>query len=267
MSFLKNLFSKKQQQVQPVPDGVKNPDNTKLLYLLDTFSNHQSEDNHRAVMDEIMTGNAYLLVSSINDDSIHSGWQTADEGETINFSCVLDVDGLKVLAAFTDEVALIEWAKRPTQYTALPATNVIDFCQQNNVDRIVINSDQKNMFVMERDRSHITTTTVEEPTQVMIGALASPLPTEVIDKLKANFSRVDSINEAYQFWQQMGNETSIVLGIRMSYTAENSRIALQNAISNALINVTLEMPLDVMQLNDEWLLSVQDIPGSLFYKR
>lgn len=270
MSFLKKLFTKKETEIpqpQPVVEEKKNPDNTQLLYLLDIYSSNPNSETYGAVMEEIMSGNAFLLLTSREKENTEYGWHTAQEGETLEFNCVFDVEGLSVLAVFTDETALLEWAKRPMHYIALPTGNVIDFCQQNNIDRVVINSDRKNMFVMERDRSHITTRQVEEPTQVLIGVPAKPLPVSVIEKLKANFSRIESIEECYQFWQQMGQESSIVLGIRTSSQTENSRIALQNAVSNALLGAELEVPLDVMTLNDDLLKTVQQIPGSQFYKR
>lgn len=270
MSFLKKLFAKKETEItqpQPIAEEKKNPDNTRLLYLLDIYCSNSNSETYGAVMEEITSGNACLLLTSKERERTEYGWHTAQEGETLEFNCVFEVEGLSVLAAFTDEAALLEWAKQPMHYIALPTANVIDFCQQNNIDRVVINSDQKNMFVMERDRSHITTRSVEEPTNVLIGAPAKPLQISVIEKLKRNFSRIESIDECYQFWQQMGQESSIVLGIRVSSQTENSRIALQNAVSNALLGAELEVPLDVMTLNDDLLKTVQQIPGALFYKR
>ena len=266
MSFFKKLFSKKENTEQAITEEQKNPDNTRLLYLLDIYSKNPSADNYRAVLDVIMSGNAYLLLQSVNEGQNNVGWRTLEVGAEINFNCVFNLEGLLVLAAFTDEAAMVEWAKQPVEYTMLPTSAVIDFCKQNNIDRIVINSDQKNMFVMERDRSHITTTKIEEETQVLIGAPAKPLSAAIIDKLKDNFDRIPAIEEAYQFLQQRGEEQSIVIGIRMSAQSENARIALQNAISNALEGEELEIPLDVMMVSDDWLTSLQGIPGSLFYK-
>lgn len=266
MSFLKKLFGKTDSK--PAKATEKEPDNTKLLFLLDTYAQHPSQENYKAVIDEVAEGACFLLLPSVNDRENSAGWNTLDTGATLKLTSVYNLDGLTVLGAFTDEAALLNWAKQQTQYTAMKTQDLIDFCQQNKIDRIVINSDQKNMFVLERNRQNITTRTIQEETKVLVGTPTNPLRKTVIDKLVENFRKVDTIDEAYQYAQSMNGETSIVLGIKMSVVSDNSREALHYALNNALADEKFEMPLDIMILETaDWLETVRGIENSLFYKR
>lgn len=267
MNFLKKLFGSSDKRETEIKES-KNPDNTRLTYLLDIYGQHPSNENYRALLEEITNGNSFLLLPSANDNANTNGWQTAEVGTTLNLASVFNMDGLKVLGAFSDETALVKWAKQATQYTAIKTQDLVDFCKQNSIDRIVINSDQKNMFVLERNRGNITSRTIQEETKVLVGTPIKPLPKEAIDLLIKNFKKVDTIQEAYQYAQKMNDETSLVLGIKMSVVSDNSRAALHNALNDSLNGVDIGMPIDIMLLEDEgWLNTVRNIQNSLFYKR
>jgi hypothetical protein len=266
MNFLKRLFGGSRPQTINVEN--RNPDNTRLRYLLDIYGQHPSKENYKAVLDEITTGNSFLLLPSVNENGNSNGWQTAQVGTTLNLASIFNLDGLKVLGAFSDEIALIKWTNRETQYTAIKTQDLVDFCKQNNVDRIVINSDQKNMFVLERNRENITSRTIQEETKVLVGTPIQPLPQNLIELLIKNFKKVDTIEEAYQYAQKMNDETSLVLGIKMTVVSDNSRAALHNALNDSLNGADLGIPIDIMLLEDEgWLNTVRNIENSLFYRR
>jgi hypothetical protein len=266
MNFLKKLFGKSDEVPETKPAG--NPENSKLHYLLDIWVQHPSTENYRAVVQELMEGNSFLLLPTANTTNGTGDWETAGTGTTINLTSVFNMDGLKVLGAFSSETALVAWTKKETQYTGLRMTDIIEICKQLMISRVVINSDQKNMFVLERNQENITTRTIEKETKVLVGTPANPLNEKIISRLKENFRKVDTIQEAYQFAQSMENETSIVLGIRMSADSENAHIALRHAVNDALQGEELKMPLDVMVLpTDGWLETVRGIKNALFYTR
>lgn len=124
------------------------------------------------------------------------------------------------------------------------------------------------MYVLERNRENITSRTIEKETKVLVGTPSNPLQRHVLEKLADNFRRIESIDEAYQYAQVMGEETSIVLGIKMSVVSDNSRAALNNALNDSLKNEKLDLPLDIMILeSQEWLNTVKGIENSLFYKK
>lgn len=266
MNFLKRLFGSGDKT--PKRKESKNPDNTTLTFLLDTYGLHPSDENYKAVIEEITDGNSFLLLPSLNENGDTNGWQTAQVGTTLNLSSVFNLDGLRVLGAFSDETALVKWTNSPTQYTAIKTQDLIDFCKLNNVDRIVINSDQKNMFVLERNRENITARTIQEETKVLVGTPLKPLPASVIELLSNNFRKVDTIEEAYQYAQKMNDETSLVLGIKMTVVSDNSKAALHNALNDSLNGTDIGIPIDIMLLEDEnWLNTVRNIESSLIYKR
>jgi hypothetical protein len=244
------------------------PDNTKLISLLDIYAEQPSNENYKSVVSEIINGNAFLLLPSVNDKNIPESWETTKVNTTLNLTSVFNLDGLKVLGAFSDESALVAWSKRETEYTALRTQDITTFCQEHNIDRIVINSDQKNMFVLERNRDNITPRTIQEETEVLVGTPIKPLPKAALELLSQNFRKVDTIEEAYQFAQMLNNETSLVLGIKMSIVSDNSKAALHNALNDSLGGVDIGIPIDIMMLEDEgWLNTVRNIENTLFYKK
>jgi len=59
------------------------------------------------VVSELLNGNSFLLLPSENDGSNPDTWKTAQENTELKLTCVFNLDGLKVLGAFTDENALL----------------------------------------------------------------------------------------------------------------------------------------------------------------
>lgn len=260
MSFLKKLFGGNQK--------TKNPDNTKLNYLLSSWREQQSDANYKAVMEEILNGNAYLMLPSVNDNNETGNWHTSNTSRTLSLTCAYSVDGLTVLDAFSDEKSMMAWASGETQYTAMRTQDVTAFCQANNFDRIIINNAQANMFVLERNRPNISTTIIEKETQVLVGTPIKPLSKEILDKLASSFRKVDTIEEAYHYAQSMNGVTNLVLGIKMSVVSDNTRAALNYAIDSVLSNEQPGIIVDIMVLETEdWLDTVRNTQNSLFYKR
>jgi hypothetical protein len=207
------------------------------------------------------------LTPSVNDGNINTEWRVVNKDTKLKLSGVYDLDGLKALAVFTDEAALVEWAKQPREYIALGMTPIIDICKDLGIARLVINSGQPTMFVLERNLENIKTHEIKEQTTVQVGTPNNPLNQKLINNLIKNFEKVSTITEAYQYAQTMNGEFSIVLGIRLSVVSENSRLAVNAAVTNAIGNEKLNQPLDVMILQtDDWLETVRGISNSLFYK-
>ena len=66
----------------------------------------------------------------------------------------------------------------------------------------------------------------------------------------------------------MDDETSLVLGIKMTVISDNSKAALHNALNDSLNGTDIGIPIDIMLLEDEnWLNTVRNIESSLIYKR
>ncbi|TGE27944.1 SseB family protein [Hymenobacter metallicola] len=270
MNFLKKLFRRPDSPAAaaPVPTSTPTPDNSRLLALLTTFGQKPTAENYGAVLQEILAGNSFLLLPSVNSGAGKEGWQTLESGSKLTLASVFNQDGLQVLGAFSDESALLHWTQQPTEYTALRTQDVVEFCEQHLIDRVVINSGLPSMFVMERSRENIRETVIEEPTQVLVGTPQHPLPDTVLAKLSANFQRIGVVEEAYQYAQQLNGETSIVLGIVLATASDDATAALHHAVNTSLQNESLTVPLDLMVIEDaEWLATVRGIHNSLFYQR
>jgi hypothetical protein len=142
MGLFDKLFGNKQKQT--------NPDNSRLLQLLEVYQKKQGKDNsYKNVVLELMNGNSYLLLPSQNDNEGTATWVAAQKGTTLKLTCIYNLDGLKVLGAFTDEPSLLNWAKKQIQYTALASKDVLKLCENQAIERIVINSNSPTMFVLE----------------------------------------------------------------------------------------------------------------------
>lgn len=266
MSFLKKLFGSSSKPTEPVEQ--KDPDNTRLLFLIDTWVSNPTNENYRDVLNELESGNSFLILPTENSGGETIGWSSLDKDSKLNLTSVYNLDGLKALAVFTDENALLEWSKKPTQYTALHSQDVIEICKSNSIDRVVINNLQRNMFVLERNRANITTNVIQKETKVLVGTPTHPLSEAVVQKLKQNFQRVETVEEAYQFAQSMNGETSLVLAVKMSVQSDNSRAALHNAINDSINADELKLPLDIMIISSEdWLNTARNVQNSFIYKK
>jgi hypothetical protein len=264
MGLLKKLFGAKSE----VKEANPNPDNTKLIFYINNWWENRSDKNYKIVVDEILNGNSYLLLPTINDPtSTNTDWQIADADTTLNLTSCFNLDGLKVLGAFTDEKALVAWAKKPTHYTSLKSDAVISICEQNNIGRVVINSGSPNMFVLERNRN-MQNYSIKKDTTVHIGTPSKPLNDQIIQKLIARFEENDNIEGAYQYIQELNGEISIMIGIKLFKESENGQTAVLNAVQDAMKDEKSEQFVDVFFIeNAEWLDVISNVNDSLFYKK
>ena len=250
---------------------LSNPDNTLLLALLEKYREENGKgDTYKNVVLELMNGNSFLMIPSENDTSSPDPdkWTTLEKDSTLKLASVVNLDGLKVLGVFTDEKALINWTKKESQYTALRSKDVLNFVQENGMDRIVINSDQPNMFVLERSRENIKEHKIQQDTQVQIGTPSSPLSISITRKLIENFRKDSTISEVYQYGQAKGGEFSIVLGFKLASYSENAKKAAINAVQNSLQNEKLDQLLDLFFIETEdWYERIIKIENSLLYKK
>jgi hypothetical protein len=266
MRLIDKLFGRKQIITT---NTTTQPANISLFHLLEIYQKQNGKgDSYKNVVLELMNGNSYLLLPSQNDDKSTSSWTTTKKDTTLKLTSVYNLDGLKVLGAFTDEASLVAWAKKPRQYTALPSKDVLKLCEEQQIERIVINSDLPTMFVLERNRANIKTDTIKETTTVQIGTPNRPLEKRILQKLIDQFNRVDTIDEVYQYGQTRNNEFSIVLGFKLLVNSDNAKTASINAVQTALQGENIDQLLDLFFIEDEgWYQTIRGVENSFFYKK
>jgi len=126
------------------------PNNTKLIMLLNTWSKEPIFKNYEKVMDELMNGNSFLMLPSQNDDQTEKKWRVS-QGETLSLTCIFEVDGIKIIGGFTDDEAIVRWAKGHTTYTSIRSQEVLQLCERESIYKIVINSNSPNIFLAQRN--------------------------------------------------------------------------------------------------------------------
>jgi len=136
-------------------ENQKYPENDRLISLLDIWSQNRLENDYVLVMQELMEGNACLLLPSMNKEPVQSGWRVTKGKETLRLTCIYEVDGIKSLGVFSDEGSLFRWARKPQMYTAMKSQAVLELCEANDIYYVVINSDSPNIFVAQRQRAGI----------------------------------------------------------------------------------------------------------------
>lgn len=125
---------------------------SKLSILLDIYQKQNGKgDSYKDVILELLNGDSLLLLPSPNDSSQNQE-PIEGAGKTLRLSSVFNIDGVTVLGAFTDEKALISWAKQPIPYKMLESKDVLKLCEETAIGRIVINSGSPTMFVLEQNR-------------------------------------------------------------------------------------------------------------------
>jgi hypothetical protein len=245
------------------------PENSRLFELLDIYQNQNGKgDSYKNVVLELMNGSSFLLLPSKNDNENSDTWTTAKEDTTPKLTSIFNLDGLKVLGAFTDENALLSWANKPTPFTWLSSQEILKLCKENLVDRIVINSDLPTMFVLERNQENVKTETIEKETSVQVGAPNKPLENRIVQKLINQFKRVATIEEVYQYGQTKNNEFSLVLAFKLSTNSDNAKTATINSVQTALEGEKMDQLLDLFFIEDEeWYNTIRNVENSKVYKR
>ena len=267
MGLFSSLFGIKTEAVGQTNQD-KEPNNAKLINLMNKSSQNASGKNYKNVINELMNGESYLILTSQNNGGESEQWTETENETQLKLTCIFNLDGLKVLGAFTDEQSLLEWSKKPKTYTAMSSKDVMKLCKDNGIDRIVINSNQPNMFVLERSQENVDKITIKEDTKLKLGSPNKPLNKKILSLLKENFKTVKSITEVYQYGQTKGNEFSIVLGIKLSSNTDNAKTAAVNSVQNALQDQALDQNLDVFFIEtEEWYESIKAIEDGLIYKK
>jgi hypothetical protein len=146
MRSLKNLFRK-----QAPTASTNKPDNTQLFALIEQYIEDNEYETYKKVVFELEEGNSYLLIPSENNlGKEFSSWVPSPPGLKIKMGICLR-DGVKATTAFTSEQDLFEWAKKPTKYVSFRSQVVLQLCESQGISRIVIDSIQRTMIVLQRE--------------------------------------------------------------------------------------------------------------------
>ncbi len=130
------------------------PNNSNLLKNIKNFQNNQKQETFMAVFNELQGENAFLIIPTaepvMGENKDENGWSTIEKGKQMTFTSVFEVDGQKVLGAFTSQQTLMIWAKETKPFVSIPAKEVLDIAMQNDISKIIIDSNQDTMFVLGR---------------------------------------------------------------------------------------------------------------------
>jgi hypothetical protein len=185
----------------------------------------------------------------------------------VGFTSVFNVDGLLVFGVFTSETALSKWIDKETAFMAMPARVVMEMAQENNFGRIVIDSDQETMFVLERNVSNTNEITIQEDTKVLIWYPKNPISGAHKTQLCTAFSKVSSIKEVYHFGMTRNDEAIFILAFLLDEVNENSRLAVLSAMNDGMNGFSTEFPIEMMYVKegDDWHTTGNNF--EVFYRR
>jgi hypothetical protein len=128
----------------------KESQNSKLISLLNDWGENPSGKNYDRVTRELVKGHSYLMLPSINNEPFDHNWIVSETDPPLQLTCIFEVDGVKVLGAFTDNKSMYHWSKKPTPYLAILSQVVLEMCEKNNIYKIIINSGSPNIFLAQR---------------------------------------------------------------------------------------------------------------------
>lgn len=259
MNIFNKLFGKKEPEFTP--------DNSVLLQLIQAYHQNETPENYKKVIGELHGPRAFLVVPSDGKQSTSDAWHTLKKGATVGFTSVFDVDGLLVFGVFTSETALSKWIDKETAFMAMPARVVMEMAQENNFGRIVIDSDQETMFVLERNVSNSNEIAIKEDTEVLIWYPKQPISGAHKTQLCTAFSKVSSIKEVYHFGMTRNDEAIFILAFLLDEVNENSRLAVLSAMNDGMNGFSSEFPLEMMYVKegDDWHKTGNNF--EVFYKK
>ncbi|WP_298140600.1 SseB family protein [Flavobacterium sp.] len=267
MNLFKKLFGSKAPE--PAPEKTFTPNNTNLLHLIKKYHQDLSSENYKAVLNELYGDQAFLLVPKDGKTSsaVSDQWDTLKAGETIGFTTVFNVDGLLIFGVFTSEETLSKWITQPTSFLAMPSKTVLEIAEEQGFGRIVIDSDQDTMFVLERDVKNHTLETIQEDTEILIWMPKNPIADAHQKQFQEAFAKVSSIKEVYHFGITKHGEQVFLLIILLEPKTENAILAAQSSINDGMIGQSLEFPLEAMFVEEGNDMLETARQFGVFYKR
>lgn len=109
---------------------------------------------------------------------------------------------------------------------------------------------------------------LNEDLAVKVGRLPYALPLTFLEKLIINFKERECINEVYIYGQLLNNEVSTVLGVKLDEISDQNIAHAYDAFKRSLEGEKLEQPNSMIIIpNDDWLQTIRNIKGALFYQK
>lgn len=131
-----------------------NPNNSALLEYIKAFQTNQNQDTFMAVFEELQGNNAFLVVPTAEpvkgENKDKYGWSTIEKGTPMTFTSVFEVENQKIMGVFTSQAALTIWSQETKPFVSIPAKDVLEIAMQNEIEKIIIDSNQETMFVLGR---------------------------------------------------------------------------------------------------------------------
>jgi|AntRauMFilla1563_2_1112583.scaffolds.fasta_scaffold04494_4 hypothetical protein len=135
-------------------ENTFNPNNTPLLENIKAFQANQNQETFMAVFEELQGDNAFLVVPTAEpvkgENKDKNGWSTIEKGTPMTFTSVFEVENQKVMGVFTSQAALTIWSQETKPFVSIPAKDILEIAMQNNIEKIIIDSNQETMFVLGR---------------------------------------------------------------------------------------------------------------------
>ena len=130
------------------------PNNTTLLENIKAFQANQNQDTFMAVFEELQGDSAFLVVPTSEpikgENKDKNGWSTIEKGTPMTFTSVFEVEDQKVMGVFTSQAALTIWSQETKPFVSIPAKDVLEIAMENDIEKIIIDSNQETMFVLGR---------------------------------------------------------------------------------------------------------------------
>jgi hypothetical protein len=226
-----------------------------LNQLLENWRQSNSDESFFAVITELTQGSSSLYLPSRIKD-----------GKMV-IASVYEDKGVNLLLTYSSDENVTELTDDHLHLFKMPAQDVLKFCEDNKISKIVINPGQANEFILQKPAGN--TQELQEDVAVQIGRIRYELPLTFLTKLIENFRAVKEIEQVYIYSQKMGDEISTALGVVLSDASPKNAEAAGLAFKNALVGEKLDKPNFMLILNhdeDLWK-SVQVIEKALFYKK
>lgn len=229
-------------------------ENNTLNQLLGHWQTSNSDENFYAVLTELTKGTSSLHVPS----RINKG--------QLGIASIYEDRGSSLLLVYSSAEAVSELSDKHLILLEMPTQDVLEFCEENKIPKIVINPRLANEFILQKPGGNVHE--LQEDTAVQIGRIRYELPHSFLTKLITNFREVKEIEQVYIYSQKVNEEISTALGVVLADDTQQSMELANLAFKNALMGEKMEHPnLMIIIQTADLLESVQEIQGALFYQK
>lgn len=162
----------------------------------------------------------------------------------------------KTLYAFTDEDLLKKWMTREVHYNVLSAPSVMDICNQQEIQQIILNPGTEKDCIISIESKSISN-------QVTILPPHDSLPFSITQAMTYQLNQVEEVKAVYQYTQENNHQKILCIGVVLFHEKPDSETHIHQVIGEVISHTTFPLQFEVHIIRrQDWIDTLTTVPGA-----